>query len=192
MQNTEQNPEAGANIINGIDTDALKDLIGQVAEDSENAMTYWRVESKWKGGTRSDAEVAGFGFGKERIARGFTIKFDEPLELGGTNLFANPQEYLMAAMNACMIVGYAAGCAMEGIEIEELRIETEGEIDLRGFFGLDPNVKPGYDEILYKVYIRGNGTREQFQKIHENVNATSPNRFNIAKPIKLVSKLIVE
>ena len=192
MQKSDQTPENGENLINGIDTDALKMLIGQVAEDSEKAKTYWRVESKWKGGTRSDTEIAGFGFGKERIPRGFTIKFDEPLELGGTNLFANPQEYLMAAMNACMIVGYAAGCAMEGIELEELRIETEGEIDLRGFFGINPDVKPGYDEIRYKVYIRGNGTPEQFQKIHENVNATSPNRFNIANPIKLVSKLIVE
>jgi uncharacterized OsmC-like protein len=192
MQKSGQAPEGGANVINGIDTDALKELIGEVAEDSEKALTHWRVESKWKGGTRSDAEIKGFGFGKEQIDRGFTIKFDEPSELGGTNLFANPQEYLMAALNACMIVGYAAGCAMEGIELEELRIETEGEIDLRGFFGLDPDVTPGYDEIRYKVYVRGNGTPEQFRKIHETVNATSPNRFNIAKPIRLVSKLIVE
>ncbi len=192
MQKSGQAPEGGANVINGIDTGALKELIGQVAENPEKALTRWRVESKWKGGTRCDAEIAGFGFGKEQIDRGFTIKFDEPSELGGTNLFANPQEYLMAALNACMIVGYAAGCAMEGIELEELRIETEGEIDLRGFFGLDPDVKPGYDEIRYKVFIRGNGTLEQFRKIHETVNATSPNRFNISKPIRLVSKLIVE
>ena len=34
--------------------------------------------------------------------------------------FANPQEYLIAALNACMIVGYAAQCAVRGITIESL------------------------------------------------------------------------
>jgi hypothetical protein len=84
------------------------------------------------------------------------------------------------------------GCAMEGIELEELRIETKGDIDLRGFFGLDPNVKPGYDEIYYTVHIKGNGTKEQFPKVHETVIATSPNRFNVASPIRLTCDLMVE
>jgi hypothetical protein len=57
---------------------------------------------------------------------------------------------------------------------------------------LDPKVKPGYEEISYTVYIKGNGTPEQFQKIHETVCATSPNRYNIANPIKLDTHLVVE
>lgn len=98
----------------------------------------------------------------------------------------------MAALNACMTVGYTALCALEGIELEEIRIETRGDIDLRGFLGLDPNVKPGYDEIQYTVHIKGDGTPEQFRKIHERVIATSPNRFNIANPIRLKTDLVVE
>ena len=179
-------------VINGIDTDGVKALIGHVAEDSANAITHWQVTSSWKGGTRSDTKVSGYGFGKEHIKKDFTISIDEPTELGGTNQFANPQEYLLAAMNGCIMVGYVVGCSMEGIELEELRIETEGDIDLRGFLGLDPNVKPGYDEISYTVHIKGNGTPEQFQKVHETVCATSPNRFNVANAIKLNSKLVVE
>ena len=35
-----------------------------------------------------------------------------------------------------MIVGYSAVCALQGIKLEELRIETEGDIDLRGFLGI--------------------------------------------------------
>ncbi len=188
MQDVKSKP----GVINCIDTDGVKALIGHVAEDSANAATHWHVTSLWKGGTRSDAKVSGYGFGKEHIKRDFSIHIDEPTELGGTNQFANPQEYLLAAMNACIMVGYAVGCSMEGIELEELRIETEGDIDLRGFLGLDPNVKPGYDEISYTVHIKGNGTPEQFQKVHETVNATSPNRFNMANAIKLNSKLVVE
>lgn len=181
-----------ANVVNGIDTDAVKELIGRVANDSDEGQTNWKVTTLWKGGARTETRVDGYHIGGQYVKKDFTISTDEPLELGGTNSSANPQETLMAALNACMTVGYVVGCAMEGIELEELRIETEGEIDLRGFFGLDPNVKPGYDEIHYTVHIKGNGTKEQFRKVHETVIATSPNRFNVANPIRLTSDLMVE
>ena len=192
MQQIKKDDKTKPAVINGIDTDGVKSLIGHVAEDSANAITHWQVTSSWKGGTRSDTKVSSYGFGKEHIKKDFTIHIDEPTELGGTDQFANPQEYLLAAMNGCIMVGYVVGCSMAGIELEELRIETEGDIDLRGFLGLDPNVKPGYDEISYTVHIKGNGTPEQFQKVHETVCATSPNRFNVSNAIKLDSKLVVE
>ena len=90
-----------------------------------------------------------------------------------------------------MIVGYSAVCAHEGIELEELRIETEGDIDLRGFLGIDPTVKPGYDQLRYTVHIKGNATPEQFEKVHRTVMATSPNYFNLASPVPLASRLVV-
>lgn len=192
MQKIKNDDKIKPAVVNGIDTEGVKDLIGHVAKDPKNANTHWHVSSHWKGGTRSDTIVKGYGFGKEYIHKDFTIQIDEPTELGGTNKFANPQEYLLAALNGCIMVGYVVGCSMEGIELEELRIETEGEIDLRGFLGLDPNVKPGYDKISYTVHIKGNGTPQQFQKVHEGVCATSPNRFNVANAIKLDSKLVVK
>ena len=110
----------------------------------------------------------------------------------GTNTAPNPQEVLMAAFNACMLVGYVTGCAMKGVELEKVEIETEGELDLRGLLGLDASIKPGYDTIHYIVRIKGNGTKEQFQEVHETVMATSPNRYNVASPIRLESDLFVE
>ncbi len=98
----------------------------------------------------------------------------------------------MAALNACMAVGYVAGCAMRGIELTALEIETEGALDLRGFLGVDPAVNPGYDEVRYTVRIRGDGTPEQFREIHETVMKTSPNFANFARPIRLRPTLVVE
>jgi uncharacterized OsmC-like protein len=117
---------------------------------------------------------------------------DEPIQLCGTNQYANPQEYLLAALNACMIVGYSALCAHDGIELQELRIETEGDIDLRGFLGLDATIKPGYDQLRYTVYIKGNGTPEQFDRIHRTVMATSPNYFSLRNPVPMQSRLVVK
>ncbi len=179
-------------VVNGINVDDLKALVASIEADPAKAMTHWRVETTWKGQTRSRAEVQGFGFGGEQVARQFCIDVDEPMELGGSNRFANPQEYLIAALNACMTVGYVAQCAVRGITLEHLAIETEGDIDLRGFLGLNAEVAPGYEALRYTVRIRGDGTRQQFEEIHAAVMATSPNFYNLARPVALQPTLVVD
>jgi hypothetical protein len=42
------------------------------------------------------------------------------------------------------------------------------------------------------VRIAGNGTPEQFRQIHENVIKTSPNYFNVSRPVRLDAKLQIE
>jgi uncharacterized OsmC-like protein len=179
-------------IVNGIDVDALFALIGGVKQDAAKAKTNWQVTTTWQGQTHSRSEVAGFAMGGEPVPRRFAIDIDEPCELGGTNRFANPQEHLLAALNACMTVGYVAQCAVRGITLERLEIETEGEIDLRGFLGIDPAVPPGYETLRYVVRIKGSGTEEEFAQIHDAVMATSPNFYNVSRPIALRSALVVE
>jgi uncharacterized OsmC-like protein len=179
-------------IVNGINVDALLALIESVRGDAAQGKTHWYVTSLWQGQTRSRAHVDGFKIGGARISRQFSIDVDEPCELGGSNRFANPQEYLLAALNACMVVGYAAQCALRGISLEKLEIETHGEIDLRGFLGIDPAVPRGYDKLSYVVRIKGSGTREQFVEIHKTVMATSPNFYNVSRPVDLKPTLVVE
>ncbi len=179
------------NQLNGINVERLRKLLSDVQQDKTRGNTQWGVTTRWEGGAVSETEVTGCSIGGKRIHRNFRFRTDEPLELAGTNEYANPQEYLMGAFNACMVVGYVALSSLFGIALESVEIETEGEIDLRGFLGLDPAVKPGYDEIHYTVRIKGAGTEAQFREIHEIVMKTSPNRFNISQPVKLTSKLVV-
>src|SRR5438552_14267102 len=179
-------------VVNGINLDDLFALIEGVKRDAGKGKTDWRVTTTWQGQTRSRAQVEGFGIGGERVPRRFSIDIDEPLQLGGSNSFANPQEHLIAALNACMTVGYAAQCAVRGIALERLTIETDGEIDLRGFLGIDPAVPPGYEKLNYTVRIKGNGTPAQFYEIHEAVAATSPNFYNLSRQVALKPTLVVE
>ncbi|GGC04723.1 osmotically inducible protein C [Novosphingobium endophyticum] len=179
-------------IVNGINVDDLKQLVSGVAADPANGATRWRVSTQWQGQTHSRSRVDGFDMAGEHVERPFTIDIDEPCELGGSNRYPNPQEHLIAALNACMTVGYVAQCALRGITLESLEIETAGDIDLRGFLGLDDAVARGYETLAYTVRIKGDGTPEQFEEIHAAVMATSPNYYNIANPIALKSSLTVE
>ena len=98
----------------------------------------------------------------------------------------------MSALNACVMVGYVAGSAVKGITLEKVEIETTGQLDLRGFLGIAEDVPAGYETVRYTVRIKGNGTLEQFREIHETVMKTSPNYFNISRPIRIESELTVE
>src|SRR5207248_7673165 len=186
-----QTKTAEPTVVNGIDVDDLFALIEGVKRDAAKGKTNWRVTTTWQGQTRSRAQVESFTIGGDRVPRRFSIDIDEPRELGGTNRFANPQEHLLAALNACMTVGYVAQCAVRGITLESLEIQTDGEIDLRGLLGIDPTVPPGYENLTYVVRIKGNGTKEQFAEIHEAVMATSPNFYNVSQAVTLKPTLVV-
>lgn len=178
--------------LNGIDTDALKQMIGEVAEESAKGKLKFRVSTSWKGVTKSETRVEAYQLAGREIRRNFTLTIDEPEELLGENTAPNPQEVLMAAFNACIMNTYVITASMKGIKLEKVEMETEGDLDLRGFMGLDPSVKPGYEEIRYTVYIKGDGTREQFEEVHKAVMATSPNYWNMANAVTLNAKLVVE
>ena len=178
-------------ILNGIDLPALGEFVEQVQADPAKGAVRFRVTTRWSGQTRSETTIDGYELGGEPIERRFKVIADEPCELLGTDTAPNPQELLMTALNACMAVGYVAQASVHGIELHTLEIETSGQLDLRGFLGLDEAVPPGYRQLDYTVRIGGTGTAEQFREIHQAVMKTSPNFFNLNQPICMNGRLEV-
>jgi uncharacterized OsmC-like protein len=187
-----QTASTTAKVVNGLDLDALGGMVDAIQQDPSVAMVNFRVTTGWQGQTKSESRVDSLTLGGQPIPRSFTIAADEPVEVLGQNTAPNPQELLISAVNSCVLVGYVAGAAVRGITLEKVEIETEAELDLRGFLGLDESVKPGYDSFRYTVRIKGDGTREQFEEIHETVKKTSPNYFNLASPVRIDASMVVE
>jgi len=177
--------------INGIDVDALRQTVDAVEQDASRALVGFDVTTRWTGQTRSETTVEAYRIGGERVARRHKIVADEPIELLGADSAPNPQELLMAAFNACITVGYVAGAAVRGIRLDSLEIVTRGQLDLRGFLGLSDHVVPGYEKLEYAVKIKGDGSPRDFEEIHQNVIRTSPNYFNLSRPIRVTGTLNV-
>ena len=177
------------NIVNDVDLDRLQEL---VSEAEVNPSLGFEVTTRWTGQFRSESRPGPIVLGNgDKVERHHVILADEPEEILGSNEAPNPQELLMAALNACMTVGYVAGAAARGIRLTSLEIETSGALDLRGFFNLSDQVAPGYPSLQYVVKIAGDGTPEQFAEIHAEVQATSPNFDNLARAIRMDAKLEV-
>jgi uncharacterized OsmC-like protein len=172
-------------LTNGIDLDALGGVVEEIGRNPAAALVSFHVKTDWTGQTGSRSTVESYTIGGQQVPRSFIITADEPHELLGQNSAPNPQELLMSAINACMMVGYVAQAAVRGITLESCSIVTDGELDLRGFLGLADDVPAGYPELSYTVDIKGNGTPQQFEDIHEAVMRTSPNYYNMARPIRM-------
>jgi uncharacterized OsmC-like protein len=184
-------PAKGPTHINGYDLARIQALVGAIRQDPGKARIEFKVRSAWKGQTRSESVIESYRLGGREIPRAFHIAADEPLELDGSNIAPNPQELLMAALNACMIVGYTATAAVKGVVLDRVEIETEGALDLRGFLGLDPAMPAGYEKLRVKVRIGGDATPDQLREIHAAVQATSPNLFNLTRAVQIVPDLVV-
>lgn len=74
----------------------------QVAAKPAAGIATFGVVTTWEGGTRKRARTMPLVLGDTALACGFVIDADEPAELLGTDTAANPQELILAALNACM------------------------------------------------------------------------------------------
>jgi uncharacterized OsmC-like protein len=123
---------------------ALIKTIESIKSNPATANVVFRAETKLEDGVRCSAKV-----------REFTpLVVDEPPELGGTNAAMNPVELVLAALGTCQEIMYAAYAAVMGIPLEEVKVDVKGYLDLRGLFGLDDTVPPGYKRITFNTTIK--------------------------------------
>ncbi|MCX7546680.1 OsmC family protein [Xanthomarina sp. F1114] len=84
-------------------------------------------------------------------ARNFKLIIDEPKDLGGTDEYANPVEYLLAGLAGCVnVVGHLVAKEL-GFTINSLKIEVEGNINPDTLFGTSNKERAGFKEISLKL-----------------------------------------
>lgn len=175
--------------INGLDLGALTDLVDRIKADPREGLARFGVTTEWTGAARSDTRVEGWSLGGVRKPKNFTIRIDEPEDLLGANQFPNPQEYLFAAVNACLMATFVAAASVNGVEIRSLSIHAEGDIDLRGFLAIDARVPAGYESIRCTFHVDADATDKQLEDILQHVRRTSPNYYNMVKPVRIDARL---
>ena len=105
------------------------------------------------------------------------VVIDEPPHLLGENTAPNPSESVLAALGACLAVGYMANASQRGITLTEISVEMEGDIDVSAVWGLGdtPDGKvAGFTAVRVKAHLVGNATREELADIIEKANRWSP------------------
>jgi uncharacterized OsmC-like protein len=154
--------------INGVDVGKLEETILAIKETPSLADFRFRIVNKWQGGGLNQTTVkASYGAGQEFPERDgkFTMQADEPPILLGEDKAANPVEHLLHALAACVTTSMVYHAAARGIPLEAAESRVEGELDLHGFLGLDPNVRKGFKCITMSVRLTGSLSDEQKQEV---------------------------
>jgi uncharacterized OsmC-like protein len=179
---------------NGVEVDRLVATIGAVQADPDVAKFTFRARSSWESGGRNQGEIGEFehaGVPTKDRPQAFKLIGDEPPVLLGTNAGPNAVELVLQALAFCYAVGYAYNAAARGIEIEELRYEVEGDLDLHRFLGLD-GPRAGFSTIRAKSWVRSsNATPAQLEQLCQYVQDTSPVRDILSAPVPVKTSLVV-
>jgi uncharacterized OsmC-like protein len=103
--------------------------------------------------------------------RGFKIIMDEPESLGGTDTGMNPVEGLLVSLGSCLTIVGMAFAKSKGIDLQDIRVDTEGDLDPAGFLQGKEGVRPGYQEVRFTIHIKSDSPEEklrEFQKFMES------------------------
>lgn len=163
--------------INGIRVRDLFGVIDTIKKDPEIAKFQFRARNRWAEGMHNRAEVKGF-YGAEREddtrEKPFVFDEDEPFVLLGTDVGANPVEYLLVALSGCLTTSLVAHAAVRGVRLDEVESVLEGDLDIRGFLGLSEDVRRGFQNIRVKFRIKSDAPPEKLAELVETAQKRSP------------------
>lgn len=176
---------------NGITAAGLSELAHEIGQDARQGIATYGVTVRWLSGTRARVETLPMTVGAHRVNRDFSWLIDEPRQLGGTNHAPNPQEYLLSGVGACIMVGFAVGATVMGIQLASLEVEVRSRLDLAGFLAVRPDAPVAMSGIEYTIHVTGDGTAEQFERLRQQAESHSPNAMSMLKGVPLSGRLVM-
>ena len=185
-------PTANARTLNGVDVDRLVGTVNAIKENPELARFQFRARTEWIKGGYSRTRIKSFyGAGSEDTSRTqpFILDGDEPPVLLGQNADPNAVEAVLQALASCLAVGFVYNAAAQGIKVDSLDFDLEGDLDLQAFLGLSERVRPGYEGIRVTYRVQTDAPREQVEALCEYVQRTSPVLDIIRNPVPVTIAL---
>lgn len=119
------------------------------------------------------------------------MRIDEPKDLGGTDLGPNPVEIVLVALGTCQEIVYRAYASVMGIELESVKCNLRGYLDLRGLFGLEEGVPAGYQKIVFETEVVSNASREQLETLAQMVESHCPVLNTLQAPVEVKGSVVI-
>ncbi len=154
--------------VNGINVDQVQQVIDGIAADDAFAHAQFRARNQWLGGGFNRSRVKEFfAAGAEDTTRteAFELHADEPPILAGGDRAPNPVEFVLHALAGCLTTTLVYHAAVRGIEIEAAESELEGDLDLRGLFGMSEDVRKGYHHVRVRMRVKTEASAEELTEL---------------------------
>ncbi len=154
--------------INGVNVEQLGANISAIQGNTELAKFQFRATNTWINGGHNRTSIKEFyGVGKEDTIRTepFVLDADEPPVLLGKDHGANPVEFVLHALASCLTTSMVYHAAAQGIKIDAVESNLEGDLDIRGFLGIAPDVRPGYKNLRVNFTVKSDASAETLREL---------------------------
>jgi uncharacterized OsmC-like protein len=175
-------------LVNGVNVAALFGVIDAVKANTEIAKFNFRLSNKWLGGEKTRSTIKEFTGALQTHrsdSKSFVVDSGEPPVLLGQDTAPNSGEWLLHALASCLTTTIVYHAAARGIAIDAIESQIEGDIDLRGFLGLAPDVRKGYSALRVQMRVKTRAERATVESLAtyspmlEVVSASVPVSLNI-------------
>jgi uncharacterized OsmC-like protein len=152
---------------NGVNVQALLDARTALIDAPDAAKFTWRASTEWVGGTHSLSQVQGFfGLGGEQTHRTtFSFDADHPEVFASEDHGATPVEFVLVGLASCLTAGVAAVAQNREIQLNSVKATIEGDMDILGILGGDPEVRNGFNGIKVHYDIDADATPEEIEAL---------------------------
>jgi uncharacterized OsmC-like protein len=172
-------------VVNGVNVGRLFGTINAIKDTPGLARFRFRAQNKWVNGGHNRTTITGF-YGaceKHTLAEPLVLEADEPAVLLGEGAEANPMDYVLAGLAACLTTSLVYHAAARGIKLDEVESRLEGDLDLHGFLGLSESVRNGFEDVKVTVRIKANVSDEKLEELCRVAQKHSPVLDIISKPV---------
>jgi uncharacterized OsmC-like protein len=154
-------------IDNGVNVEALLGARAVLTQAPEAAQFQWRAQSEWVNGTHSRTTIEDFsGLGAEHAHRTtFTFDTDHPEVFASADNGATPIEIVLVGLAGCLTAGVASVASNRGVQLRSVTATIEGDMDLRGVLGIDPDVRNGFCGVTVRYAIDADASKEDIEAI---------------------------
>lgn len=152
---------------NGVNVEALIGAREALTDAPAGAQFTWRATNEWVRGTHSRATVQSFfGLGGEQAHKNtFTFEADHPEVFASEDNGVTPVEYVLVGLGACLTAGVAAVAQNRGIQLNSVKAVVEGDMDILGILGGDPDVRNGFNGVTVRYEIDADASQEDIEAL---------------------------
>ena len=164
---------------NGVNAEILNGIMQTIRHNPELAKVTFKVHTSWNGGdgfkitsTGKDFQMGGRTVEREKS---FALTSDYPEIMGGMRDGPTVCEMGMASIGSCISQTIIAYATMMGVKLDSIRVEIEGDVDMRGMTGMSDKVRPGAQEFRLDFHLESkSASKEQLMQLYELGKKFSP------------------
>ncbi|HRX35695.1 MAG TPA: OsmC family protein, partial [Aestuariivirga sp.] len=107
-----------------------------------------------------------FGLGQEhKRKQTFEIASDHPEVFAAADRAPTPPEIVLSALASCLTGGIAAVAQHRGIQLHKVRASVEGDVDVQGILGMDPDIRNGFSAIRVSFEIDADASEDDINAL---------------------------